>query len=206
MDDTESHQSVLLLGNPHLAAKLRVERQRLVHLLAKAALGKTDLRHKYRLTQTPGSYPRYQTFLGRIKNVELLLLKGHLLIEEVLVELILVRCSNPDRFEALRPRLLFDNKLKLAASLLPLSDNVIMMSEKINDIRNKIAHRVEVSDFSRRIDEYVSLCFPDRSSHTNSQSRNLKAAIAFHLGHLSAFLEVTREMDWSPGFLRKGNV
>ena len=88
-------------------------------------------------------------------DLTLLLLRGHLLIEERLFEIIVKRTRNREMLEA--GQLTFKQKCRMAKSCFEESCEFInpqdffKMANKLNDVRNRVAHRAEVPDLEALI-------------------------------------------------------
>lgn len=90
------------------------------------------------------------------------LLKGHLLVEEVLEEIIVSGCNDPSAvYEA---RLNFYSKTKIAQAIAGISSPAWHCSEKLNSARNELAHGRDAKVLEEKIDALIRACrqaFPD---------------------------------------------
>jgi len=99
----------------------------------------------------PDFVERAETHLEEITDGELLLLKGHLLLEEALFSAVRAKCPNPAYFE--KADLGFYKLLLIARALYPAptDDEKYMKTfemfwdgaEALNNLRNKFAHSLE---------------------------------------------------------------
>lgn len=81
-------------------------------------------------------------------------LKGHLLIEEQLDNLIAARLPNPSALEG--ERLSFDLKIKLARALTREDHPEVWLAlRKLNKLRNSLAHKLEDSKAQGLLEEFV---------------------------------------------------
>jgi hypothetical protein len=81
------------------------------------------------------------------------LLQGHLLIEELLEEIVLSVCRDKDA--ALESRLSFFSKLKLAQAIDGTDSKVWPCLEKLNLARNELAHGRDIGHLERKIDGLI---------------------------------------------------
>ena len=104
----------------------------------------------------------FRRFLGKLphgKDVELVILKAHLLIEEQIRQIVDERLKTP---AALRDaRLTFHQAFCLAQAFFPADHDAPLWSalKKFNKIRNDIAHTIEPNQLQNRIEEFV-ISFP----------------------------------------------
>ncbi|WP_333795910.1 hypothetical protein [Rheinheimera sp.] len=110
---------------------------------------------------------RFLTLLPKDADLDLVILKGHLLIEEVLSDKLreFLKLSNPLGIQV-NERMMFSEKLRFYWSLKPkaVEDRVWQSLKELNQIRNAMAHSIEpkgiherVEKFSREIIEYSKL-------------------------------------------------
>jgi len=86
--------------------------------------------------------------LAEVEDIELMLLKGHLILEQVLNELLILYFNNRKNLENLN--LMFSKKLELLVGLKgPLTGMKADMAhlKEINRIRNKLAHQLEFDEY-----------------------------------------------------------
>jgi len=113
------------------------------------------------------------------------LLQGHLLIEELLEEIVISVCRDKDA--ALESRLRFFNKLKLAQAIDGTDSNVWLCLEKLNMARNELAHGRDIGHLERKIDGLIDCV---RNSYQSvkwreTRQENLALAIVVVNGALS---------------------
>jgi hypothetical protein len=109
---------------------------------------------------------RLKRHMPRSRDLTLIVLKGHLLLEESIDHLLAALLRNS---AALHPaRLSVFARLCLVRALLPLSEEMMKAAEGLNTLRNKLAHHLEHPDdpadfdripVARRLKLYiVALC------------------------------------------------
>lgn len=102
---------------------------------------------------------RYFHKLPHGQDITLVILKGHLLVEEQINEVINAKLINSD---ALKPsRLEFFQRICLAEALYPSDVNPILWKAviKLNKIRNDIAHNLTPTGLDNRLKDFVKF-FP----------------------------------------------
>ena len=132
-------------------------------------------------------------------DLTLLILKGHLMVEE---ELNIFLSTYPFRTEALEhARLTFLQKLWIIKAFAPFlaRESIWTRAETLNQLRNKIAHQPEVEDLDAQIDRFITL-LPDSLKDLVPESAprpvRLRAALAYTAGTLSdipGLIRSTRE-------------
>ena len=123
---------------------------------------------------------------------ELCILKGHLLIEESLNSLIENQVVNPTYI--LRARFEFYQKLNLAQSMLQLNSDdewVWKAIEKLNQVRNKMAHNLAYPGLDDKITDFAN--FVEKSLAAPSQEDQINE---FGILHMSIF-NVHHTINWA---------
>jgi len=130
--------------------------------------------------------------MRKTSDLTLIILKGHLLIEEQLNDFF-DRC-------AMYPRVLDDARLSFAQKLrvvrafcaVPNDSIGWLLADKLNKLRNKISHHVEVPDLAALVDAFVAIpkltILPGLSKP--SRALLLKSVIHYIAGSLEAATEV----------------
>lgn len=95
--------------------------------------------------------PHYQ------EPIVLILLKGHLLVEELLRGYINRKLPNPTAFK--HDQFLFSKILMLCRALTPLKVKpwAFDAAKKLNEARNEVAHELDSPEMQRKIDSFISL-------------------------------------------------
>ena len=99
---------------------------------------------------------RFMRHLPKTGDVELSLLKCHLLIEEVLIQLIERNLNHPDYL--LKARLSFVQKMWIARSLYDLERRAWVWGavKQLNEARNALAHGLEADEIGNKLEAFVS--------------------------------------------------
>jgi len=102
------------------------------------------------------AFRRFLNVLPHGKDTELVLLKGHLLIEEQINKIIAERLKNPDALKD--ARITSYQAICLAKSFFPLDFKPWLWDAllKLNLIRNKVAHNIEGNGINDRIEHFVN--------------------------------------------------
>src|ERR1035437_3619166 len=128
---------------------------------------------------------RIKRLLPRSHDPTLVLLKGHLLVEEQLFACIGAHCRDATKLED--ARLTFAQKLRLAQALCGLQ-SVAPSLEKLNALRNRMAHRVEIPDFDSRLDDYLKAWAEDefvQPKTSRERTRNLRNTLIMQIAILA---------------------
>jgi len=135
---------------------------------------------------------RFQRLMPKTTDLTLIILKGHLLIEEQFNDFL-------DRYP-IYPRALDDARLTFAQKLrivrafciLPGDSVGWRLADELNKLRNKISHHVEVPDLCALVDAFITIPkLKGRPYLPNKPSRALllKSAISYTGGWLGAATE-----------------
>ena len=111
------------------------------------------------------------------------LLKGHLLVEEVLEEIIFAACRKPDI--ARDSRMSFYTKAKLAEAICGVPSPVWQCIEHLNHVRNELAHGKNLPRLESKIDAYLSCSrqqFPRVTWESERLDNLVLAIISTHAG------------------------
>lgn len=146
------------------------------------------------MTKESKSYfEKLKSHLPVVKDPTVVILRGHLLIEELLEELLTT--SLTDATAIRDARLTFFQKLCLARGLIGIvnMEDVWKPLELLNGLRNTISHRLPDDALSIKLDPVLKAFFPyDYEEIPNdiySKSKALRKGIIFHCAELSGFLE-----------------
>ena len=144
----------------------------------------------------------WDTRLGRIlehlpqtSDLSLITLKGHLLIEEILGDLLLAKCKDPDSLRNFD--LGFYKTLRIVHALYAdrLDEEVILPPrtwecvEALNALRNELAHKLEGKTVEIKLERFIALAFDqvDRPATFASKANELRAAIYSLHAYLASF-------------------
>jgi hypothetical protein len=97
-------------------------------------------------------------FPRRSNDLTLVVLKGHLLLEEIVNRLLSALLREPKAIEGANLR--FHQKLCLIRALLPKGrgDRLYNAAEKLNTLRNKLAHHLDYPEIEAQVRDFLSLC------------------------------------------------
>jgi hypothetical protein len=130
---------------------------------------------------------RFFTYLPQTDDMTLLILKGHLLIEEQLISILK---DNVCYFDALNEaRLTFYQRLQIVKAMKYREENdwVWAAIKKLNTLRNELAHKLESSQVESKVSGFLG-CFewvPTVYAKDESIISRLRHALAFLCGVLN---------------------
>ncbi len=131
---------------------------------------------------------RAEHYLDDLEDGTLVILRSHLLIEEILYRLVALKCNEPKLLE--KANLRYFQLFNVARALYGNIDEelLVMVVETLNTLRNKMAHKLEPAELSRLLER---LKIDDAGGPTSLSPKTvetLKAtflvAIGFLLGRL----------------------
>lgn len=110
----------------------------------------------YQVTQRQlGSFKRFIKLLPHGQDFTLVILKGHLLIEEQVRLFIYERMTHPEALK--EAKLDCAQAISIAKALSPKEHEYIWNAvKKLNNCRNKLAHKAEPVGLDDQIDDFVS--------------------------------------------------
>lgn len=129
-----------------------------------------------------------------VGNNDLLLLKGHLLVEEVLNELVEKVVPQPNSIKS--AKLSYHQVLKIAESIYFQQDRQWMWgaSEKLNKIRNLLSHNLEPKKLGEEINDFIFKCTPSYVKN-EGVSIDLKTALICLYTGMASNLEFDVKLD-----------
>jgi hypothetical protein len=125
-------------------------------------------------------------FPGQSNDISLVVLKGHLLLEEIFNRWLAALVHKPEAMEGANLR--FHQKLYLIRALTPVGggDTVFRAldaAEKLNTMRNRLAHHLDHPQIEALARDFLSLCEHADAGDPNAKTwpliTNLKRAIAW---------------------------
>ncbi len=132
---------------------------------------------------------RFLEKLPKTDDLTLLVLKGHLLIEELVNSTIDALLPNPGALAG--ARLDCFQRIRLLMALIPDDFGLygaLEAFEKLNTIRNKYSHVLEPPQIEDRIMAFIEVAEskmqPDTNAMATTLSQRLSAAICFYSGQL----------------------
>jgi hypothetical protein len=146
-------------------------------------------------------YERYRRLMPKTQDLTLIVLKGHLLIEEQFDFFLEELSHQPELLE--QTRLTFMQKFRLMQALSGLAreDEICQFVERINKLRNKMAHAAEVGALNDMVDDALRAMFRDEFFPPQSARERAKflrqsfaLAIAFVRGHADGFTIAVRTL------------
>ena len=154
---------------------------------------------------------KFKEHLSNVDEVALVVLKGHLIIEESLGKIISKFVFHEDKIES--ARLSFAQKVWIARSMsLDETDNTMWeLVLSINALRNDLAHNLKSKKREQKIDRVLALYKAEMKNGTDlsdfeEQHIQISFAISLCTGFLSSFeAEVDRFKDWINKFDRVVN-
>jgi len=131
-----------------------------------------------------------------------IVLRGHLVIEELLYSAIAAHCPTPAYLS--KANLRFPQLMALLRALQKLpavSDWLWKALSELNALRNALAHRLEPADLSARVDRFVKTIPPDdpkvagRLPPPANQKEEVSRALHYMLGAMSAVSHFQAAME-----------
>jgi hypothetical protein len=138
-------------------------------------------------------FRKLKAHLPLFRDPTAVILRGHLLIEELLDELI--TASLKDASALMDARLTFFQKLCIAQGIIGRTTNDLMWKpiKELNKLRNEISHKLPDATFSRKMDAVLKTFFEDEfdqiPNNIHSKSRALRKGIIFHCALLYGFIK-----------------
>ena len=146
-------------------------------------------------------YHRYQRLMPKGLDLTLIILKGHLLIEEEL-DIFLQSMARAPQYLS-QARLSFYQRLRLMQAVAVWPDgNVGNFVVGVGSLRNRLAHHAEVANPEATVDQLLATFFEEeyiQPKNPRERAKFLKSAFAFTIGtihgHARAFALVTRKQQ-----------
>lgn len=134
---------------------------------------------------------RFLKLMPRSRDLTLIVLKGHLLVEEAVNDLLSTLLKNP---EALRQATLsFYQRLKLLQALGFVSDRELSSAEKLNNLRNRFAHTLEPQDTEVLIRRFLADWESDEVAEYEWEQKSIQVRLKNCLSYLVASLYGVRK-------------
>ena len=150
-------------------------------------------------------------FPRRSNDVALVVLKGHLLLEEGVNHVLVALVPNPEAIESANLR--FHQKLCLIRALIPGGGQVTVFpeldaAEKLNTLRNRLAHHLDYPQIEAQVKDFLLLCEApkdpevpdDPETEAEPLIRRLRRALAFLCGGFAGMVrafEAVRDLQSS---------
>ena len=147
---------------------------------------------------SPGSaWGRYASFLPETDDVSLIVLKGHLIIEELLVALVERHCFNPKCLT--KARLSFAQTTYVAQALFRLPESAPWWEpiRQLNTLRNSLVHQLQPKELEEKVTSLYSMCRKPRPedpprTEPNTLAGKATFSIIYLMGQLAALDEVAK--------------
>jgi hypothetical protein len=142
-------------------------------------------------------FEELKAHLPMVKDPTVIILRGHLLIEDLLDRLIAANLKNAHFIQD--ARLTFFQKLCLAKGIVGSSneDSTWKSVEELNKLRNMISHNLPDETMCKKLDPVLRAFFPgefaDIPNEIHSKSKALRKGIIFECAMLSGRIE---EMEY----------
>lgn len=137
-------------------------------------------------------FKRLEEHLPDTDDLCLITLKGHLLVEEILEEIVLHHCLEPETLNGVD--ISFFLKLRLAQSLIGSEKSpkfIWEMASALNSLRNELSHNLESEKVDGKLERFLSFYRKNNAEVRNlDKAAELKTVIGYTLGALS-FVETS---------------
>lgn len=145
------------------------------------------------------SFARFLKHLPRSQDLMLVVLKGHLLIEEEINEILTIMLNEPSAlFDA---HLSFRQRLAVLRSVVGSEGNQHFRYDalqKLNVLRNELAHNLEPKELDRRVKMFLEQIEDPESEEALSEltlCERLKRCIALLCGELAGWQRARRSFE-----------
>ena len=132
---------------------------------------------------------RFSAHFPDTDDLALITLKGHLLVEEILDDIIIHHCKKPSVLSGVR--IGFQLKAQIAHALVgdSLPHQVWPMVDALRVLRNELAHKLDSPKLEQVVSKFVAVTFgmigqPDAHA---SVAQNLKMSMGYMYGYLAAY-------------------
>jgi len=135
-------------------------------------------------------WKRHQEFLPKSSNLELHVLKAHLVIEEMIFGMVSKYCRNPAQLDS--ARLSFSQLCSIARALVVIPEDpdrwkAILL---VNKLRNKFAHNLQPDAVDNIVDQICRLVKCHGRNETKSGDAKLLADFGYAFGKIVGMLSV----------------
>jgi hypothetical protein len=137
-------------------------------------------------------FHKLKQHLPLVKDPTVVILRGHLLVEELLDEIIAAGLRDPSAI--MNAKLTFFQKISLAQGMVGRAGNDAWKPIKeLNKLRNEIGHKLPDAALSAKMDTVLRILFEDEfdqiPNDVYSKSKALRKGIIFHCAFLAGFIE-----------------
>ena len=142
------------------------------------------------MSREEDTYRHFRVHFPRSNDPTLLILRGHLLLEQQMT--LLIEEFVADKAALEEARLSFAQKHALARALVggSIQHSPWRVVRELNRVRNLFAHELSLADAERRIDEWLRICFGEDFVRPPSKTKRaglVRRAFAFTCGELVGF-------------------
>jgi hypothetical protein len=144
-----------------------------------------------------GAWGRYATFLPDTDDVSLVVLKGHLILEELLLALVERHCFNPNSLA--KARLSFAQITYVAQAIFRLPESAPWWEpiRQLNTLRNSLVHQLQPNELEKKVNELYSLCWKSRrevarQTEPSTLSQKTTYSVIYLMGQLAALDEIAK--------------
>jgi hypothetical protein len=138
------------------------------------------------------AYQRFRRLLPASHNPELIVLKGHLLVEAELERFLHAASRHPDQLNDARLSFVQKTCLVRAFGGWPPEDSLWLFIIQLNVLRNRLAHRLEPGDIGTQIDALLRIYWAEEFILPNSprqRSTRLRQTLALVVAMMHGFTE-----------------
>jgi hypothetical protein len=141
-------------------------------------------------------YARYKRLIPRTTDLGLLILKGHLMIEEQLDAFVAANCERPNDLKD--ARLTFYQKMCLCQAMggWPKDDPLWKFVGRMNSVRNKLAHTLEFTSLAAEVDRLLFIYHQEEVPSPITERRRasiLRQTIGIACAYMKGFAEGRKE-------------
>jgi hypothetical protein len=149
------------------------------------------MKRDHKSPEFSAAFQRFQQEMGRVDDLVLVLLKGHLLIEEALTRIIKLHFFHAEHLEG--ARFTFHHKAALARALCLRKDRFgeWELVAAINALRNEVAHNLESPERAKKLSRVKEIYFREASTATKARGIQKQAdsvILQAACGHCAGFL------------------
>jgi len=133
---------------------------------------------------------RFRAHLPETEDLALITLKGHLLVEEILDDILAHHCKKPTLLAG--TRMGFQLKAQLAHALVgddSLPQQVWPMIDALRLLRNELAHKLDSPKLDGAVSKFITSTYGavGQTELGSPVSHNLKIAMGYMYGYLAAY-------------------
>lgn len=166
---------------------------------------KKQLDELHRISQE--QWDHYRQMLPKSDDLSLVVLKGHLIIEEMLYAIAQEHCANPAALEKAKLSFAQLHQLVCALSKLPIMDTCSPAIGLLNTIRNQLVHNLEPRELEARLAALQDMCSPEGGVYPpgyvkpTELPRIAEGCICFIIGQLNVIGIVAAMIERNPQLL-----